>query len=55
MERLLDEVIRDGAPAQREQARALREHLARDPSDARVRESALHLIDAFRHDPYLWR
>ena len=48
----LDEVAAHGAPAQREAAARLIAHWddgAPDPEAARA------LIDAYRHDPYLWR
>lgn len=48
----LDEVLRNGAPAQRAAAAEL---LARWGEGTLDDEAARSLVDAFRHDPYLWR
>ncbi|MAT61288.1 MAG: hypothetical protein CMH41_06565 [Micrococcales bacterium] len=48
----LDEVLTSGAPAQQELAATL---LYSELGNAKEREAALQLIEAFRNDPYLVR
>jgi hypothetical protein len=50
LRRGLDEVLRNGAPAQRAAAAEL---LARWGEGTFDDEAARSLVDAFRHDPYL--
>lgn len=51
----LELVAGAGAPAQRAEARRLQDFLSMDPDDETARETAMHLIDAYLHDPYLER
>jgi hypothetical protein len=48
-------VAQAGAPAQRHEATRLIEVLSREPADEVARETAMQLVDAFLHDPYLER
>lgn len=52
---LLGEVVANGAPAQRRHAQALLMRLTDGTVDPSTFEESMLLIDAFRHDPYLWR
>lgn len=51
----LEEVARSGAPAQRAHAGDLLARLHTHPDDPSTLEEAELLIDAFQHDPYLWK
>lgn len=48
----LDRVLREGAPAQSEQAAQFLRRLDRGED---VRAAGAQLVDAFLHDPDLWR
>lgn len=51
----LTEVAERGAPAQQAHARALLARLDDGPATPDLAAEAELLIDAFQHDPYLWR
>ena len=52
---MLKEVVTHGAPAQQARARELLVPLERGDADEALIEAASLLVDAFGHDPYLWR
>lgn len=52
---MLKEVVTHGAPAQQARARELLIPLERGDADEASIEAASLLLDAFGHDPYLWR
>ena len=52
---MLKEVVTRGAPAQQARARELLIPLERGDADDALIEAASLLVDAFGHDPYLWR
>ena len=51
----LREVVANGAPAQQARAGELLIPLERGDADEALMEAATLLVDAFGHDPYLWR
>lgn len=52
---LLSGVVETGAPAQRNEARRLVRALRNHPTDATALSDAARLVDAYLHDPYLYR
>lgn len=51
----LGQVVANGAPAQQARARELLVPLERGDADEALMQAASLLVDAFGHDPYLWR
>lgn len=51
----LKQVITHGAPAQQARARELLIPLEQGDADEALVDAASLLVDAFGHDPYLWR
>ena len=52
---MLQEIVESGGPAQRAYAVELMGRLRDGTDPAAVRPDVERLIDAYRHDPYLWR